>query len=98
MYLIPFFNSKFDRNSPNSCNDKRKDMEEIIIFEDCDNGIYLNIHPEDPDEENIALVFKSDEKNEGVGNYILESVKHILDAELCNKMKITITYEPIKED
>ena len=73
-------------------------MKETIIFKDCDNGIYLNIHPEDPDEEDIALVFKNEEKNEGVGNYILEDVRHILDAELCNRAKITITIEPIKED
>lgn len=73
-------------------------MKETIIFEDCYNGIYLNIHPEDPDACAAALVFKNDEKNEGVGNYILESVRHILDTELCNKVKITIVIEPIKEE
>lgn len=73
-------------------------MKETIIFEDCDNGIYLNIHPEDPDAEDAALVFKNDEKNEGVGNFILEDVKYILDTELCNRVKITIDIEPIKED
>ena len=73
-------------------------MKETIIFEDCDNGIYLNIHSEDPDEEDAALVFKNDEKNEGVGNFILEDVRHILDVELCNKVKITINIEPIKEN
>lgn len=73
-------------------------MKETIIFEDCDNGIYLNIHPEGPDACDAALVFENDKKNEGVGNLILEDVKHILDTELCNKVKITITYEPIKED
>lgn len=73
-------------------------MKETIIFEDCDNGIYLNIHPEDPDACDVALVFNNDKKNECVGNYILESVRHILDTELCNKAKITITIEAIKED
>lgn len=73
-------------------------MKETIIFEDCDNGIYLNIHPEDPDACDAALVFKNDEKNEGVGDLILENVRHILDTELCNKAKITINIEPMKED
>lgn len=73
-------------------------MKETIIFEDCDNGIYLNIHPEDPDACDAALVFKNDEKNEGVGNFILEDVRHILDEESCNRAKITITIEPIKEE
>lgn len=72
-------------------------MKETINFEDCNNGIYLKIHPEDPDACDVALVFNNDKKNEGVGNYILESVKYILDAESCNKAKITITIEPIKD-
>ena len=73
-------------------------MKETIIFEDCDNGIYLNIHLEDPDATDAALVFKNDKKNECVGNLILEDVRNILDTELCNRAKITITIEPIKED
>lgn len=73
-------------------------MKETIIFEDCDNGIYLNIHPEDPDAEDATLVFNNDKKDEYVGNLILEDIRCILDTELCNRAKITITIEPIKED
>lgn len=74
-------------------------MKETIIFEDCNNGVYLNIHPEDPDACDATLVFENDEKNEWcVGNFILEDVKHILVKESCNRVKITITIEPIKEE
>lgn len=73
-------------------------MKETIIFEDCDNGIYLDIYPEDPDACAATLVFENDKKNEGVGNFILEDVKHILDAEPCNRAKITIVIEPIKKE
>lgn len=72
-------------------------MKETIIFEDCDNGIYLNIHPEDPDAEDVTFVFKNDEKDEGVGHCILADVKSVLDEELCSRAKITIIIEPIKE-
>lgn len=73
-------------------------MKETIIFEDCDNGICLNIHPEDPDACDAALVFKNEEKNEAVGRFILADVMYVLEEEDCNKAKITITIEPIKED
>lgn len=72
-------------------------MKETIIFEDCDNGIYLDIHSEDPDAEDAALVFNNSDKNECVGNLILEDVRNILDEEDCNRAKITITIEPIKD-
>lgn len=73
-------------------------MKETINFEDCNNGIYLNIHPEDPDAEDVALVFNNSDKNECVGNLILEDVRNVLDEEDCNRAKITIIIEPIKED
>jgi len=74
-------------------------MTETVIFEDCTNGISWKVQANKYDDtRDVVLVFHDDEKNEGVGNYILENVKNVLDAELCNRAKITITIEAIEED
>lgn len=75
-------------------------MKEVIIFEDCTNGISWKVQTNkyDDNARDIVLVFHDDEKNEGVGKYILENIKNVLDAELCNRAKITITIEAIEED
>jgi len=73
-------------------------MKETIIFEDCDNGIYLNSHTETSEEiKELVCVFKNEEKNEAVGRFILADVMYVLEEEDCNKAKITITIEPIKD-
>lgn len=75
-------------------------MKETIIFEDCTNGVSWKVQANkyDDDARDIALVFHDDEKNEGIGKYILENIKSVLDAELCNRAKVTITIEAIEED
>lgn len=74
-------------------------MKEVIIFEDCTNGIFWKVQANKHDDTHApVLVFHDDEKNEGVGKYILENIKNVLDAELCNRAKVTITIEAIEED
>lgn len=74
-------------------------MKEVIIFEDCTNGIFWKVQENKNDDKHaVALVFHDDEKNEGVGKYILENIKNVLDAELCDRAKVTITIEAIEED
>lgn len=75
-----------------------KNMTETVLFEDCTNGIFWKVQENKNDDKHAAaLVFHDDEKNEGIGNYILENVKDVLDAELCNRAKITITIEAIED-
>ena len=74
-------------------------MTETVLFEDCTNGIFWKVQKNKNDDEHAAvLVFHDDEKNEGVGKYILENIKCVLDAALCNRAKITITIEAMEED
>lgn len=73
-------------------------MDEKIIFEDCTNGISWKVQGNKYDDtRDILLVFHDDEKNEGVGKYILENIKCVLDAALCNRAEITINIRPIQD-
>lgn len=75
-------------------------MKETVIFEDCTNGILWRVQADkyDDNARDIVLVFHDDDENEGVGKYILENIKAVLDAKLCNRAKVTITIEAIEED
>lgn len=72
-------------------------MEEIIIFEDCDNGVYLKVIPTIPEAETSYLVYQNENKTEKIGQLLLEDIKICMDSEPCNRVKITINIEPIKE-
>lgn len=75
------------------------DMTETVLFEDCTNGVFWKVQANKCDDAHAAvLVFHDDEKNEGVGKYVLENIKCVLDAALCNRAKVTITIEAIEED
>lgn len=77
-----------------------KTMTETILFEDCTNGVFWKVQAANKYDDTHAavLVFHDDEKNEGVGKYVLENIKNVLDAAVCNRAKITITIEAIEED
>lgn len=72
-------------------------MEETIIFEDCVNGVYLKVIPVNPDAETSCLVYQNENKSEKIGQLLLEDIKICMDSEPCNRVKITINIEPIKD-
>lgn len=70
-------------------------MKQTIKITACEDGIYAVFHEEGADE--LPMVFPNETKNERLGKLFLRDVRQIMDAELCNKVKITMTIEPIIE-
>ena len=44
-------------------------MKEVIIFEDCDNGIYMNVTQFPDDGTTSSLVYENENKAEHLGNF-----------------------------
>lgn len=71
-------------------------MEQTIKITDCDNGIYA-VFQKDGEEE-FHLVFPNETKNKQFGMFLLSDVREFMNAKFCNKVKITMTIEPITEE
>lgn len=70
-------------------------MKAKIIIEQFDNGITLKWSS--PDHDSKAIVAHFYDREKAIGEMILNDVKHIMDAELCNEVEMVIAYKPIKE-
>lgn len=65
-------------------------MKAKIIIEQFDNGITLKWHS--PDHDSKAIVAHFYDREKAIGEMILNDVKHIMDAELCNIVTVNIEY------
>lgn len=65
-------------------------MEAKIIIEQFDNGITLKWSS--PGHDSKAIVAHFYDREKAIGEMILNDVKHIMDAELCNVVTLNIEY------
>lgn len=73
-------------------------MKETIIFEYYGDWIRMGVTQTIPDGPSKVFVYDSENKAKHFGSYLLEDIERCMDLELCNRVKITIDIEPIKED
>lgn len=72
-------------------------MNTQIIFEQYDNGIAINTKNLDGVLDPVKLVFKKHEAETGLGTAIMEDIANVMNKELCDKVRLTIKYEPIND-
>lgn len=71
-------------------------MKATIKIEQFDNGISLKWKSPDVDPQSeVALDF---DKEKSIGKMIWDDIKHLMDAELCNEVEMSIEYKAVKEN
>lgn len=71
-------------------------MKAKIKIEQYDNGISLKWKSPDADPQSeVALDF---DKEKAIGKMIWDDIKHLMDAELCNEVEMSIEYKAVKEE
>lgn len=71
-------------------------MKATIKIEQFDNGISLKWKSPDVDPQSeVALDF---DKEKAIGKMIWDDIKHLMDAELCNEVEMSIEYKAVKEN
>ena len=72
-------------------------LKETMRITQCDNGILMEVTFDSDVLAHDILVFKDEEKLEGVGKYLLEDTKNVMDKNSCNKVRISITIESVED-
>lgn len=71
-------------------------MKAKIKIEQFGNGISLKWESPDVDPQSeVALDF---DKEKAIGKMVWDDVKHLMDAELCNEVEMSIEYKAVKEN
>lgn len=71
-------------------------MKATITIEQFDNGISLKWKsPGEDTQSEVALDF---DKEKAIGKMIWDDIKHLMDAELCNEVEMSIEYKAVKEN
>ena len=66
-----------------------------LKIEQFDNGITLK---SDDGDNVVAIVVPEAHIKAEIGSEVWADIKNLMDVKACNKVKVTIEYEPIKED
>lgn len=66
-----------------------------LKIEQFDNGITLK---SDDGDNVVAIVVPEAHIKAEIGNEVWTDIQCLMNRETCNKVKVTIEYEPIKED
>lgn len=69
-----------------------------ITIEQFDNGITLKWEDLGGATDSMAIVATDMDKERVIGKNIYDEIKCVMDGSLCNKVKMTIKYEPINEE
>ena len=67
-----------------------------LEIEQFDNGITLK--SDDGDNNAFAVVVLDAHVKAEIGNEVWADIQSLMNKEACNKVKVMIEYEPIKED
>lgn len=67
-----------------------------LKIEQFDNGITLK--SEDSEGNISAVVVPDAHVKAEIGNGVWADIQNLMNGEACNKVKVTIEYEPIKEE
>ena len=71
-------------------------MKAKIKIERYDNGISLKWQSPDADDQSeVALDF---DKEKAIGKMVWDDIKHVMDADLCNEVEMSIEYKAVKEN
>ena len=72
--------------------------EVTIIIEQFDNGITFRWAEKDAEIDVVNKLIMEDNINEEVGKEIFSDIKDLMDRVSCNKVRLEIKYEPIRDN
>lgn len=70
-------------------------MKVRIRIEQVDNGVVFRWEDLEEIEDPKNLVFDESEEARSIGREILDDIKCVMDAQLCNTVELEINYKPI---